>query len=808
MVQRRFSVKRNRHFESLFTIGSGLLNVRASLPEGLGDDPQNLTYTRRPTNVTVERFAQRKSCWGTFVPGFAEQHPLLNEQTINLPFPLGLIVAADGERLDMQRSKVSRFWRWIDLRYGCLHRTLRWHTSSGAEIDVGFHSYVHMTRREAVAQCLTVGVVQEGKSGARGRGVRIEVTPFLDGDVRTNGFDHFQACRASCSARSGTMALEVTTLEERVAAVASAVRGGVLGGGGDSNALTTWSGTKGARHVELTAAVRLRAGERLVVDKVGAVVTSLDDKAPRARAEELACSTLSVGAPALFEQHRRTWEAIWRRADVEVRGDEAAALALRFSVYHLLRAHPRHARAAICAKANGGDAYWGRIHWDNEIFIAPFFIYALPEWAHPLLEYRCRLLAGARRRARSLGYPGAMFPWESGTAGDEQCPSSQYADHEVHVSSDVVLGLWHYVCATGDDVFLHKHAAAVVFEVARFWAARVDRLPGSRYAHILCVMGPDEYTHAADDNAYTNHLARVTLALAADLHGRAATSGASTPTPAPTTTTTTSTTTADPKLAGVVRRLGITNAEARRWRKIAEEMFMPYDDGLGLLLQSADFERLAPLDFDAVWRDRRQPLGRFVAQERLYRSRALKQADALLLMQLFPDCFTREDMARAYRYYEPCTTHDSSLSPTTHCILAALLGMAEKALHYFEQVCRCDLAPQGAPAAAGIHAANAGGLWQCVVFGFLGLEPAYLGDELNLAPRLPSHWTGCRIRVEWRGVPVTIDARRDRIEVAPEGRLPVRVNGVRRWCAAGKTSTFPVERPTDAPASASEHHEE
>ena len=63
----RFSVTHNKHFESLFTIGSGYVNVRAALPEGLADDPQNVTFMRLPGNVTLETFRPSKSKWGTYI---------------------------------------------------------------------------------------------------------------------------------------------------------------------------------------------------------------------------------------------------------------------------------------------------------------------------------------------------------------------------------------------------------------------------------------------------------------------------------------------------------------------------------------------------------------------------------------------------------------------------------------------------------------------------------------------------------------------------------------------------------------------
>jgi len=741
-----FDVARNRHYESLFTMGSGLLNVRASLPEGLGDDPQNTTFMRTPGNVTLETFRAAKSKWGTYIPGFMDRHPLLNEEMVNIPFVLGMEVEADGERLDMEQSRISQFEYWLDLRDGCVHRRLRWQTHRGAALQIAFHMYVHLPAQMIVWQCVDVRVEQGTP--------RVRITPFLDGDVRTNGFDHFAQCNAWSSAR-GELGITATLHNGQRVSEYARVTGG-----------TRWRETMQARRAAVSCVKRMGEGEEWRVTKVTAVATSLDTHDPARAARAAAARAVAAGDAACYAEHRTLWDELWRRANVQIEGDPQSDLALRASLYHLLRAHPRHPRAAIDAKTNGGDAYWGRIHWDNEIFIAPFFIYAVPEWAQLLLAYRAVTLPGARRGAAKLGYPGARFPWESGTTGEEECPSFQYADHEVHISSDVVVALWHYICATQDHKFLRETAAEIIFEVARYWKERIDHLPGSPHAHILCVMGPDEYAHASDDNAYTNFTAGYALTIAAHLFTMRGT---------------------EPAIAHLARRMRITAREASTWQKVANSLLIPYSEEHRVILQSADFLQKAPIDFTRYWRDRRKPFGTFVAQERLYRSRALKQADVLMMMQLFPNDFTDEMVRNALEFYEPYTTHDSSLSVSTHAIIAARLGLADKAWRYFVQARDTDIGA-GRDAAEGIHSANAGALWQCVVFGFLGMVPAYQSEELSFAPRLPRGWKACELTICWHGTAVRVRATRAALEITPDAPLTVRVNGAKQHCPARMTT--------------------
>ena len=83
--------------------------------------------------------------------------------------------------------------------------------------------------------------------------------------------------------------------------------------------------------------------------------------------------------------------------------------------------------------------------------------------------------------------------------------------------------------------------------------------------------------------------------------------------------------------------------------------------------------------------------------------------DALMLMYLLPGNFTNEQMKRAYEYYEPITTHNSSLSTAIHAIIATRLGKMPEASTYFHKSCAIDLDPGKKGCEEGIHIANAGG---------------------------------------------------------------------------------------------------
>ena len=743
-IQNAFSLDKNRHYESLFTLGSGYLNIRSSLPEGLTDDPQNISFDRKVGNVTVEKFHESKSKWGTYVPGFMEAHPDLNEEMINLPFPLGVIIEADGEKLDMEKGEIKNFIRWIDFRDACLRRRCEWHTQSGATLLLSFTTYIHCIYEECLFQEISIEVIAGNCSLTYGA--------FLDSDVRTNGFDHF--VHSNTHGKSdGTADVTVRTHGGQEAAAAMHLTGA-----------KKWQIKTEPRYVSLSASMRVNEGETHIFCKTAAVFTTLDSKTPMESALECVAKHAGCKYDEVYKEHSSLWNDIWQNMLITIEGDDETTHALRFSEYHLTRANPLNSRAAICAKMNGGDAYWGRIHWDNEMYIAPFFIYTSPEFARPLLEYRYRTLPGAQKRAQELGYPGAVYAWESGTDGTEQCPSFQYADHEIHITADVVIGMLHYYYASTDVDFLVNCIIPVAIECARYWAERIDFYPNEDDGHLLCVMGPDEYTHASDDNTYTNIIVSEALLHTSILCKLIAMQV--------------------PGVQAELEKRNVLKEEIERWHYLSRTLCFMYDEDRSLYLQSADFEYLLPVDFATIWQDRTKLFGETVSQEKLYRMRALKQADVLMIMQLFPKSFTKKHMCAAFEYYEPITTHDSSLSYTTHSIIAAWIDKPEKAWEYFVKARDLDTDPQAARAAQGIHSANAAALWQCVVFGFLGMQPAYLASLLTLTPRLPKHWDKLSLVLTWHDTRIQLHVTQTDITVIPEDSIEVNICDKKHACKA------------------------
>src|SRR5262245_3186677 len=201
---------------------------------------------------------------------------------------------------------------------------------------------------------------------------------------------------------------------------------------------------------------------------------------------------------------------------------------LRLNMFHLLQAVSLNSIGpdiGVPPRGWTGEAYQGHIFWD-ELFIFPFLNYRVPEITRSLLLYRYRRLSEARVAARRAGFQGAIFPWQSGSDGQEETqelnlnlrsqrwvPDNSYL--QCHVGSAIASNVWQYFQVTHDVEFRQFYGAELLLEIARFWSS-IACCNDARGRYEICgVMGPDEFhegypdapTPGLNNNAYTNLMA-------------------------------------------------------------------------------------------------------------------------------------------------------------------------------------------------------------------------------------------------------------------------------------------------------------
>jgi trehalose/maltose hydrolase-like predicted phosphorylase len=310
---------------------------------------------------------------------------------------------------------------------------------------------------------------------------------------------------------------------------------------------------------------------------------------------------------------------------------------------------------------------------------------------------------------------------------------------QIHVTADVAHAVWHYWRATRDDAFLASCGAEMLVETARFWASRAVERDGAH--HIDRVVGPDEYHHDVNDNAYTNWMAKENLRAAVDALGWLETHA--------------------PRAHGeLTARLGVGRHHVERWQDVAARLYIPAPDARGVIEQFAGFFDLQEVPLPAGER-LRAPISRLMDWETINRTKICKQADVLMIPFLFPAVLPPDVVKACFHYYEPITDHGSSLSPAVHAAVAARLGLRDRALDYWETSLLLDLENRMGNTALGFHVASAGGAWQALIFHLLGLrfEEGRIERDSRLTPVLPDGCSAVRGRLVHRGRHLPFDVR-------------------------------------------------
>jgi len=468
-----------------------------------------------------------------------------------------------------------------------------------------------------------------------------------------------------------------------------------------------------------------------------------------------------LGFAACLTRHDAEWAQRWARCDVLIEGDDEAQHALRYSLLQLLMVAPVAGSAnSIPARALSGQVYKGAIFWDTEMFMFPFFLHTYPAKAVELLRYRIKTLDGARRKAATegSGYRGAFYAWESQDTGDDACTyfnigdpitgrelRTHFRDKQVHISGDVAIAMWQYFKITGDDSLLRSGGAEVILECARFYYSYAHFKKDRGRYEILDVIGPDEYHERINNNAFTNVVVRETfeiaLAVVDYLRGRC-----------------------PGELETLLAKLAIAG-ELPAFADAAARLYVPAPDPrTGLIEQFDGYFKLRDASIDELKAKMVHPHEYLGAGQGLaVPTKIIKQADVVMMLNLFKARYSTEVKSANWAYYEPRTEHGSSLSACAYALVATEFGDTESAYRYFLKTAAIDLKAAykvyvGTTFMGGSHPAANGGAWMTAVLGFGGVG----ADENQLAinPRLPAAWRALEFSLEYRG-------DRFRVRIAP-----------------------------------------
>ncbi len=705
--------------ESVFALSNGHIGWRGNLDEG---EPHGLP--------------------GSYLNGVYELHPLpyaeagygypeSGQTVINVTNGKLLRLLVDDEPFDLRYGRLDKHERTLDLRRGVLERTCEWTSPAGTTVRVRSTRLVSLTQRAIAAVSYEVEPVDSRtRVVIQSELVANESLPDPDGDPRASKAlrsplepeeDMAAGSRLRLLHRTRRSGLRVAVAADHVV---------------DTSGEITTSSESNEDVARLTITSVLEPGQRLRVRKTVAHGWSGARSRPAMsdQVEAALAAAAHSGWDGLVAEQRAYLDDFWARADVEVHGDEEIQQAVRFALFHVLQAGARAEQRAIPAKGLTGSGYDGHAFWDTEMFVLPVLTYTEPRAVAEALRWRRDTLPAARDRATQLGLRGAAFPWRTidGSEGSAYWPAGTAA---FHVAADIAHAAVRYTAATGDTDFERDTALELLVETARLWRS-LGHHDHHGVFHIDGVTGPDEYSAIADDNTYTNLMARSNLLAAADACERHPDDAA---------------------------RLGVDDEESAAWRDAAESVNIPYNEEIGVHEQHSGFTRHQRWDFARTAADQ-YPLMLHFPYFDLYRKQVIKQSDLVLAMYTCGSWFDahcdEDQIARNFAYYEPLTVRDSSLSACCQAVVAAQTGHLRLAYDYAAEAALMDLADLEHNTRDGLHIASLAGTWMALVAGFGGTRRE--GDSLRFTPRLPEKFSRLAFRLQFRGRCLRVEVRADR----------------------------------------------
>ena len=739
VVEEQFSPEMMGLGETTFAVGNGYMGVRGGHDEG-----------------PVRGSGMHVPCvWenGTIHYEWARVNfPRRSQYVPQGPTWVHIYPTLGGEVFDPTKGKMLSFRRELDMKAGVVRKSLTWQDSQGRQTRLDSVRLVSMSR-------LHVGAV------------RYEVTPLnwsgpvvlesaLDG--RAHGvFEHVGGGDTDGRWCWLHVATKVTKQELLLAACHQTgyVVDGICSGA------CTWSMVTEPKYVAQRFEGVVKPGQTLRLDKFVGVCSSrdlpADVDADAGGGEPLSLlgrasghahmAVYDGGFDMLLDEQQAAWAAYWRDSDIEIEGDLAGQQGIRFCLFNL---HWNYGgadeRINIGAKGLCDCGYGGLYFWDTETYMVPYLTFAAPAKARNLIVNRYNMLSAARAKAQANRYEGAMYPFV--TLDGEECGTPwELALLEQHINAAIPYAVATYVNATGDEELLRDKGAEIVLEQARFWASRVVYNKVKGYV-INAVTGPDEYAMVVNNNCYTNRMAQWVMHYAQSVakwmkktHPAA--------------------------WKALVKKIGLKDAELTKWRDVERRMYIPFDKKLGIHPQDDAFLFMDPVDMKAIEKDR--PLLHRWPWERLIRSQVLKQPDVVLMEFMLNDQFDAKTKLADYKFYEPKTIHDSSLSPCIHSIMAAELGLSKKAFDYYRMTARLDLDDYNGNANAGIHIACHAGSWMCMINGFAGMRVR--DGKLYFDPHLPKAWKRVKFALHFQGRLIAAELTRKGLELTRKQGQPLAV---------------------------------
>src|SRR5437764_10964533 len=394
--------------ESVFALSNGHIGLRANLDEGephaLPGTYLNSVYEERPLPYAEAGYG----------------YPPSGQTVINVANGKLIRLLVNDEPFDVRYGRLRRHERILDLRAGVLRRDCEWTSPAGVTVQVNSTRLVSFVYRSIAAIEYQVRAVSDPiQVVLQSELVANEQLPPMSGDPRAAAVLE-APLQAELHERNGA----------GVVLIHQTRRSGRRTGAGMTHIVdcdSTWTAdvyaSEDVGRYMITA--RLQPGETLRLVKLLAYGWSSQRSLPAIRAQVEAALTAAraSGWEWLVAAQRDYLDDFWRRADVELDGDDEVQQAVRFALFHVLQASARAERRPIAAKGLTGTGYDGHAFWDTETCVLPVLTYTAPAAAADALRWRHMIIPAAtaeryRARAGHCGVsPEEIARWRAAADG-------------------------------------------------------------------------------------------------------------------------------------------------------------------------------------------------------------------------------------------------------------------------------------------------------------------------------------------------------------------------------------------------------
>jgi len=738
IIENNFDKNKVKSSESIFSIGNGYMGQRANFEEDYSGETFQGSYIGGI-------YYPDKTKVGWWKNGYPEYFA----KVLNAPNWIGIHVQINGEILDLNRGKVKHFQRELNMQTGIYTRKFQIILNNGIEISAEVIRFISLEKD-------SLGAIQY-KITALNSDCEILFEPYIDAGIvnqdsnwkdvfwKNKSLKNIDSFAGIISETKKTNFKVCTYMSSKLFFEKKIIN-------------SPLSKKKLKNKLSQSFKISIKKGKSAKLIKLGGYINGKRNyqKNLFEEAEKLIKKFKQIDFNELLKDQTESWKKIWEISDIKIKGDLKSQQAIRFNIFHLNQTYSgKDPELNIGPKGFTGEKYGGSTYWDTEAYCLPFYMFTKHQSVSKnLLIYRYLQLDKAIENAKIMGFDNGAALYPMVTMNGEECHNEwEITFEEIHRNGAIAYAIYNYERFTKDFTYVKEMGIEVLIAISRFWSQRFTFSNDKKKYVILGVTGPNEYENNVNNNWYTNYIARWCLVYTKKQIKKLEK--------------------LYPKyFLKISKKSNWNNVELNFWDDIIQKTYLPYDDDKKIFLQQDGF-----LDKELIPAKRLdksvRPINQSWSWDRILRSVYIKQADVLQGFYFFSDDFTLEELEKHYKFYEPFTVHESSLSPPVHSVLACRIGLIDDAYKFYLQTSRLDLDDYNLEVEEGLHITSMAGSWMSIVEGFGGMQ--IINDKLSFENKLPIKWTSLSFKINFEGSILEVNVDKNKTNFIWNGKSKINI---------------------------------